>query len=116
MKKKTERENLEKKPFFGWEAGRFHLNFPNGNHLSTVWAEGTYTDNHDSRKMIEAIRKNKSPYGISFGSKNVEIMFSCGKKLEKKIVKKYNEGVPDPIGYLTQEDWLKIVNLLAKEK
>lgn len=49
-------------------------------------------------------------------SDTVEIMFDCGPKLKKRILKKYNDGSEDPIGYLTITQWLEIVHLLAISK
>jgi len=108
---------MEGKAFKNWDIGRLHLNFPNGNHLSTVWADGTYSDNHRSMQVTDWLLENKGKTRMpTVESNTVEIMFSCGEKLKKRILKKYNDGDSDPIGYLSQEKWLEIVNLLAKEK
>lgn len=101
------------KSFYGWSAGRFHINFDNGNHLSTVWGEGTYSDEHDSmaetRYLLGETRERPT-----FSSNCVEIMFDCPKELKKEILDKYNEGSADPIGYLELKEWIEIVNLLNK--
>ncbi len=103
----------KKKAFHSWDIGRFHLNFPNGNHLSTIFAEGTYSENYNSRAMSSYLfdRTKKRP---AFSSDNCEIMFECPEELKKKILEKYNGGEVDPIGYLPQDKWLEIVNLLAE--
>ena len=106
---------MKEKAFHSWRVGRFHLNFPNGNQISTVFGDGTYSDNHDSNAETDYLLKRTAEMPV-FDSQTVEIMFSCGKKLEKKILKKYNEGSQDPIGYLEMPQWLEIVNLLSKEK
>lgn len=107
--------NKENKAFCGWDYARFHIEFPNGNHLSTVWGEGTYTECHDSNAMTDYLLKRTSERPV-FNSNTVEIMFDCGEKLKKRILKKYNEGNNDPIGHLPLEKWIEIVNLLSKEK
>lgn len=104
MKKAT-----EEKAFYGWEVARFHLNFPNGNYLSTIWGAGTYSDEHD-RDIFGTLREDRPV----FNSNTVEVMFTCPDKLKKKILKKYNDGDSDPIGYLTLPQWIEIVNLLNK--
>jgi len=104
----------EEKAFYGWSVARFHMSFPNGNSLSTIWGEGSYTEEHDSdAETLHILGKtNESPV---FNSDTVEIMFTCSEKLEKRILKKYNEGDCQPIGYLEQDKWIEIVNLLNKE-
>lgn len=102
----------KKKAFHAWGSARFHLNFPNGNHLSTVWASGTYTENHDNELEYELLLKKTNARPV-FDSDTVEIMFSCPEKLEKKILKRYNDGVGQPIGYLPQDKWLEILKLLS---
>ncbi len=105
-------EKNKEKAFHGWRAGRFHLNFPNGNQISTVWGSGTYSDNHDDSQDSDFLlgRQKNSPV---FDSSTVEIMFTAPDKLTKKILKKYSDGSGQPIGYLPQDKWLEIVNLLA---
>lgn len=95
---------MEEKSFYSWAKGRFHLNFLNGNTISCVFAGGTYSDEYDNDFR-------DAPF---YNSNTIEIMFSCPDKLKKKILKKYNESDEDPIGYLTIDKWLEIVNLLAK--
>ena len=93
-----------KKSFENFKHNGIYLEFDNGNTISTIWGYGSYTENHD-----------KGDFDTFDSSKNVEIMFTCGQKLKKGILKKYNEGDGDPIGYLTITQWLEIVNLLNKE-
>lgn len=88
------------------------MNFPNGNHLSTIWGAGSYSENHDRE---EDWRTTGNMDGF-WSSNNVEIMFYCGEKLKKRILRKYNEGGADPIGYLDIQKWSEIVSLLSKEK
>ncbi len=85
--------------------------FPNGNWLSTIWGPMTYSDNYDVEyNDLEKLMSEP------LWSDTVEILFSCGDELRHKILEKYNEGGDDPIGYLTQDKWLEIVNLLSQEK
>jgi len=97
---------MREKAFFNWRLGGIHLNFPNGNTLSTIWGGGSYSENHDDFGSIT------NPKAI--GSNNVEIMFDCPEELQKKIEKKYNDGDEQPIGYLNIVQWSEIVNLLSK--
>lgn len=90
-----------------------YLKFPNGNGISTVWGYGTYSDNYDVEHTQEEIVEL---FDRKMDSNTVEIMFDCGDRLRKRILKKYNTGSNDPIGRLTITEWLEIVNLLAKEK
>ena len=98
----------EEKAFNNFRHNGLHLNFPNGNHLSTVWGGGTYTENYDRFDLISQ--------PIFLESNDVEIMFECSEKLQKKIEKKFNDGGEQPIGRLTITQWLEIANLLAKEQ
>ena len=111
MEKKTEKKEGV---FHGWDVARFHINFPNGNYLSTVWGEGTYSDCHDSRAMTDYLLKRTTERPV-FDSSTVEIMFTCAPKLQKKIEERYGEG-SQPIGYLSLKKWLEIVNLLATQR
>ena len=102
-----EKEKIKEKAFNNFRTNGLHLNFANGNHLSTIWGGGSYSENHDN------LRDVIGPTAIQ--SNDVEIMFDCGEKLKKRIIKKYNEGYDQPIGYLTISQWVEIVNLLNKE-
>lgn len=97
-----------KQSFVNWRPNAFHLNFQNGNHLSTTWAPCSYSDNYD-RDFPENPKLHHN-----FPSNRVEIMFTCPDKLKKKIIKKFNEGNDDPIGYLNITQWAEIVTLLSK--
>lgn len=103
----------KEKAFYSWATARFHLNFPNGNNISCVFGEGTYSDEYDSNAESDYLLKMTNERPV-FNSDTIEIMFTCPDKLRKKILKKYNEGASDPIGYLPIDKWLEIVNLLAK--
>ena len=103
------------KGFHNWRANGLHFNFPNGNWLSSIWGGGSYTENHDKlrEETDHVIKTGQQTY---LESDTVEIMFDCGDRLKKRILKKYNEGENDPIGYVTFAQWLEIVSLLNKEK
>ena len=107
-------KKIKEKAFHSWDTARFHINFPNGNQISSVWGEGTYSDCRESKAMTDFILKRTAQRPV-FNSDTIEIMFRCGDKLKKRILKKYNEGSDGPIGYLSLEKWLEIVNLVAKE-
>lgn len=89
--------------------GAFHLNFDNGNQLSTTFAGGSYSENHDD------FRNFMNPQEKTVESNDCEIMFTCDKNLTKKILKKYNDGDEQPIGYLNITQWTEIVKLLSKD-
>lgn len=84
----------------------FNLNFPNGNGISTVWGGGTYTEKYpddiDWRGEEPATYKN-----------NVEIMIDCPEKLKKRI-SKYLKSDENPIGWISLDQWIKVVNMLSK--
>lgn len=91
-----------KRAFIAHKPNGFRLNFPNGNSLSTVWGVGTYSDNHDA---------DFSRYDERFkeGSMTCEIMPDCSEKCKKKISKVCD--LDSVAGYLTFEQWLKVVNI-----
>lgn len=105
-------KKVKPKAFIGWDPARFHINFPNGNHLSTIWGEGSYSEEYHSSAMTNYLLKRTTERPV-FRSDTVEIMFDAPDELKKKILKKYNEGREDPIGNLTLDKWLEIVKLLA---
>ena len=110
MKTKFHIEDCKGKSFHGFRINGFHLNFSNGNSISTIWGTGTYTENYDLDLDKHFIDQFNEP----LTSDTVEIMFSCPKKLKDKILDKYNEGKQDPIGHLPIGEWLEIIGLLSK--
>lgn len=104
-----------KKSFKNVGHNRLHLNFPNGNWISTIWGVGSYTENRyiDRGKYKSFIKM----YETFMVSDDVEIMIECGGKLKKKIHKKYDKDSDGSvIGHLDIIQWLEIVNLLFKEE
>lgn len=97
-------------PFINWRHNAFHLNFPNGNWLSTTFGYGSYSDNHN----IDAETGVIDRFDTFYGSQTVEVMFTCGDSLKKRLHKKF-DGDESIIGYLSITDWLYIVNALAKD-
>lgn len=91
--------------FVGTGMNSFHLNFPNGNHLSTIWGAGTYSRNHG---RIREIGSRLKP----MGSHTVEVMLDCNRKLKREI-HKLHDGDGSVISYLSFDQWLEIVNQLA---
>lgn len=108
------------KAFHNFRHNAFHLNFPNGNFLSTIFGIGTYSDNHaiPSHSISNPGPLNDPNFLSNFHtfleSNTVEIMFHCKKTLEKQILKKYNEGNPQPIGRVPLDQWTEIINLLTQ--
>ena len=96
------------KAFYNHRKNGVHLKFPNGNSISTIWGSDSYTENSRLFPKISTSEK------VDGGSNDVEVLFTCSEKLCKKIEKKYNDSDPQPIGHLTIDKWLKIINLLAK--
>ena len=99
------------------------LYFENGNWMSTVWGIATYSDNHDVFRreggVLDAGIAESSTLGVWFKepmkSTTVEVMYSCGEDAQKKIDAAFpDEG--NPIGYMAFDDWLKLLNILRKEK
>ena len=114
MKETTIKNTKEKeKAFYSWGVARFHLNFPNGNQISTVFGEGTYSEEHDSHAFTDYLLKRTDERPV-FNSATCEIMITCPDKLLKKILKKYNEGDCQPIGYLPIDKWVEIIKLISK--
>jgi hypothetical protein len=113
IKQQSEKET-KNKAFRNWDYGRLHLNFPNGNTISTIWGEGSYTENYNSRQVTDFVLGETERYPV-MASDTVEIMFDCSPRLQKRIIKKYNEGDPQPIGYLTITQWVEIVSLISKD-
>lgn len=101
-KKKYKCETCKGKAFSNWSANRIHMTLPNGNHLSTVWGEGTYSDNYNERSVYPPGDK-----GTFRSSDTVEIMFDCPEKLRKKILKLFNEGDEMPVAYLSFDRLVK---------
>lgn len=101
------------KAFKNWRAGAVHLNFPNGNHISTTWAPYSYSDNYDQRDSELVIKHGHIDPIME--SDTVEIMIDCGEKLLKRLEKRFNDGYSQPFSRLPIEDWLYIVNKVASE-
>lgn len=99
----------KEKAFNNWQHNAIHLTFPNGNSLSTTWAYGSYSENHDMNDIPDM-----KHWETFRPSDNVEIMIlKAPGKLVKKIHKKYkcDDSV---IGYLNMKQWLEIVKMLSK--
>lgn len=106
------------KAFRNWREGAVHLNFPNGNHISTTWARSSYSDNHDTEYPDINTPPKYATDRIKpiVESDTCEIMFDCSDALEKRLLKQFNDGDSQPIGYLSVQNWVNIVNRLANEK
>lgn len=114
-----------KKAFTNVKHNTIHLQFPNGNWISSIWGVGSYTDNHylgmppvtlgDPEKIsltpptsfFESLTK-------FLDSNEVEVMIDCPKPLLDKIHKKY-DGDGSVIGHLNIMQWVEIINLISKK-
>ena len=86
----------------------FRLTFPNGNSVSTIWGEMTYSDNHDV--------DFNSDYSIQMlGSDTCECMVTCTPEIHEVLEKEFEEEYDGVIlMYLTLDKWLKLINILNK--
>jgi len=97
------------KAFINHRDNGVHLQFPNGNSISTIWGWGSYSEGRDFNDGTEPFTKrfDRNPDG----SNTVEIMISCPDKLHESIYKKYDSD-DSVIGYVSMDDWMKIINRL----
>ena len=98
---------MTEKAFNNFRHNGIHLNFPNGNQVSTIWGSGSYSENYDIWQPKD--------FGTFMESETAEIMVTCSPKLLKKLAKKFNNDSGGVFGYLSITDWIYIVNLVAKE-
>lgn len=115
MKPKTKERKV--KAFYNRTHNKLHFTFPNGNSISTIWGAGTYSDNHEFYDESKTDILERTGYGKFMESDTCEIMIlNAPEKLIKKIHKKYNysDSENSVIGYLKIEQWLEILNLLAR--
>lgn len=109
-KKKT-----KMKAFKNLKHNCLHLNFPNGNSISTIWGVGSYTENHYLDLDIADSSGFAVRYETFMGSNNVEVMIDCPDRLLRSIQKKYNGGSDSSvIGYLSITQWIEILNKISK--
>jgi hypothetical protein len=111
----------KEKSFNNFRHNGIHLNFPNGNFISTIWGVGSYTENHDFSLSGHFSTEQDSLRGdplkgfrTFLQSDNVEVAYTCSKEIVKKIRRKFGEE--NPLGYLSMKDWLWLVNTLSKGK
>jgi len=97
-----------------WRVGAFHLDFENGNHVSTTFAPGSYSDNYDMDYKGPPVEFGRVNPPIE--SSNVEMMITCSDKLLRKLEKKYNEGGQQPFARIGIMEMLDIINQVSKEK
>lgn len=104
------------KAFTNHKANGVYLKFPNGNTISTIWSSGSYTSNHDYEHPSGDPVKSYSER-IEAGSEDVEVMISCEPMRMELIEEKFSShsagsGV---FGHLSINEWLELLNMLAKE-
>jgi hypothetical protein len=98
-----------KKVFYNHKVNGVHLQFPNGNSLSTIWGTGTYSDNYDYSSDISPIDR--------IGSNTCEVMPDCSIKVKEKLDEMFPENENGSVfGRLSFEQWLKMVNYLNENK
>lgn len=103
-----------KMPFVNCRANAFHLNFPNGNHISTIFGWGSYTENHMAYRNNAGLPNS---YLEAFtGCETAEIMFDCSPRLEKKILKYLQWEGNQPVGHVNIIEWVWVVGKLSNER
>lgn len=96
------------------------LEFPGVGNISTVWAWGSYSDNHMAalgQPVTQPQVLESTQVGTFFrqpiSSDTVECMYETNNvKLQAKIRRKL--GDDNPLGYLSFADWLWLVNAFHK--
>jgi hypothetical protein len=99
------------KAFNNWGHNGIHLNFPNGNQVSTIWGRGSYTENHDFR--LDNYGGLLKEFETFLDSETAEVMVTCSSKLLKSFIARFQGG--NPFGYLNIYEWLYIVNKVAED-
>lgn len=91
----------------------FHITFPNGNKLSTIWGYSTYSDNYN----MDDIAGYMDRFDIIRGSDTCEVMPSCSDEVKQKLDEMFPEETSGSVfGHLSFEQWLKMVNYLNENK
>lgn len=107
-------KEISKKSFNNWKHNSIRLTFPNGNKLSTIWGNSTYSDNHD-RPDLEIGGDYLKAYTTFMDSDTCECMIlNAPDKLVKKIHRKFDCEGDTVLPYLTMTQWLELVKLLSK--
>ncbi len=121
MKQKPlQKRKKKERAFISHKVNGVYLNFPNGNGLSTVWGQGTYSDNHyyefkNEDGTIDFTKSYRTV--IPEGSNTCEVMPNCSKKTKKLLDKTFPENENGSVfSVLTFEQWLKMVNILNENK
>lgn len=117
MKKtKKAKENMcggvAEKAFCNWSANRFHFTFPNGNSMSVVWGNGTYSDNYAARSL-----KDYQTDSTTFRkSDTVEVLFGASKVKKAAINKHFKQFDKNNnlLPYLTMKQFIWLFNYLSK--
>lgn len=112
----------KEKSFSNFRANGLHLNFPNGNQVSTIWGAGTYSDNYNYQEEL-AVKEGLSfkdssqrSYSDLLDANLVETMINCSDALLRRLEKKHNDGNEQPFNRIDIAAWLDIVNKVAAEK
>jgi hypothetical protein len=86
----------------------FRLTFENGNSISTIWGEMTYSDNYDV--MFS------SDYSTQMlGSDTCECMIDCSPEVLKEIENTFPKEIDENLlRYLSLDKWITLINILSK--
>ena len=91
----------------------FRLTFSNGNSISTIWSQGTYSDNYELDIMGEDGKLDMGKMNSPLSSDTVEAMVDCPELMVDLFKEKF--GGDNPFGHLTIIQWLEMINILAKD-
>ena len=105
-------EEIDAKAFVNHKHNGVYLKFPNGNAISTIWGQGSYSENHDF--STGDVLSDYSTL-IKEGSNTVEIMiYTDSTKLAKRIFRKCAPGSKDTvIGWVDMPTWLWVIKQLS---
>lgn len=93
----------EARSFYNHKTNGFHINFANGNSLSTIWGRGTYSDN--KLRELEPLER--------VGSDTCEVRPGCSTEVKEELDKMFPDNAGDSVyPYVTLEQWIDIVNYL----
>ena len=102
------------KSFIQHRDNGFRLNFPNGNSLSTIWGAMTYCDNSNLSPEDGDITEL---FSRKLSSDTVETMPECSEEVKKMLDEAFPEAENGAVfGYLSFDQWLEMVNILATNK
>ena len=84
----------------------FKLVFPNGNSASTIWSQGTYSDNYDFEILGVDGKLDISKMNTPLSSDTVEVMVDCPEITLDLLHEKFNTENGSVFGHLSMEQYL----------